>query len=822
RNEHLATEKQVLLEQKTMLARERDAAQKLVHDIKNSVVFRLTRQIIGAKTRVERLLSIGSERSPAPQASAAAEAQTPTSLTVDIIVPVYRGLDDTRRCIESVLAAGGHTAWRLIVINDASPEPELTAWLRANAADNERIMLLENEHNLGFVATVNRGMALSEQSDVVLLNSDTEVASGWLDRLRAAAYSDRQVATVTPFSNNATICSYPRFCENNDLPAGWDTARLDALFARVNTAQTVDVPTGVGFCMYIRRAALRQTGLFDVERFGQGYGEENDFCIRAAAAGWRNLHALDVFVRHFGGVSFGDSKSARERAAMETLRRLHPEYEAQVMQFVRQDPARLARNAVDIARLQSEPGPLILAVLHDRGGGTERHATELAALLHGCARLLVLRPLPGEGQRLSLRLAGAREGLELVFSLPEQGDALLSLLRRLGVRHLHFHHLIGHDEFVWQLPERLDASYDFTAHDFYALCPQITLTGPYSSRYCGELGTRQCADCLAQAPAPGGLDIDAWRGRYTALLSSARYVIAPSRDALARLLELAPAASFKLIPHPDIDPAQPLPAVLPPPLSGERPLRVAVIGALSVIKGADVLESVAIAARMQNAPVDFHLLGYAYRALCSQPRARLTVHGRYDETDLPELLRWLQPDLVWFPAQWPETYSYTLSACLLGGWPVAAPDLGAFAERLAARPWSWVCPWNQSPQDWLDFFIRLRQRHYLTGLPPPAVPALVEQPRLARTRGFDPLPPTWYTGPYLAGLSVLDAETITARDLAFEPPAAPSAPAASIVTNARRRAFKLLLHLRAQPLLGPLVHAISPHWRTRVKNWLLK
>lgn len=39
-------------------------------------------------------------------------------------------------------------------------------------------------------------------------------------------------------------------------------------------------------------------------------------------------------------------------------------------------------------------------------------------------------------------------------------------------------------------------------------------------------------------------------------------------------------------------------------------------------------------------------------------------------------------DLIWFPAQWPETYSYTLSACLLGGWPVVAPDLGAFAEKV--------------------------------------------------------------------------------------------------------------------------------------------
>ena len=86
--------------------------------------------------------------------------------------------------------------------------------------------------------------------------------------------------------------------------------------------------------IYIRRAALQTMDLFNEEHFNKGYDEENDFCIRAAQAGWRNLHALDTFVRHFGGVSFGEAKSPRERAAMQTLRRLHPRYEGDVLRFV--------------------------------------------------------------------------------------------------------------------------------------------------------------------------------------------------------------------------------------------------------------------------------------------------------------------------------------------------------------------------------------------------------------------------------------------------------------------------------------------------------
>ena len=284
--------------------------------------------------------------------------------------------------------------------------------------------------------------------------------------LLAAAYGDQRVATVTPFSNNATICSYPQFCKDNELPAGYDTARLDALFARANAGQAVDVPTGVGFCMYIRRAALQAVGLFDEEHFGKGYGEENDFCIRAAQAGWRNLHALDTFVRHFGGVSFGEAKSPRERAAMQTLRRLHPRYEGDVLRFVQADPAHPARMAVDVARIlapnqEGQPRPVILAVLHDRQGGTERHVHELAAALRERAQFIVLRPLPG--QRVSLRLPDPDEGFELVFSLQSEYPLLLDVLRQFGVCHIHYHHLLGHGDEVRRLPLRLGVGYDFTA-----------------------------------------------------------------------------------------------------------------------------------------------------------------------------------------------------------------------------------------------------------------------------------------------------------------------------------------------------------------------
>jgi GT2 family glycosyltransferase len=272
---------------------------------------------------------------------------------VDVIIPAYRGLAQTRACIESVLASSVRTAAEIIVINDASPEPELTQYLRGLGSV---VTLLENEANLGFVATVNRGMTLHPERDVVLLNSDTVVANDWLDRLRECAWREAATASVTPFSNNATICSYPCFCADNALPQGMSVAELDALFRDVNRGAALPIPTAVGFCMYIRRDCLEQVGLFDVALFGRGYGEENEFCLRAARHGWQHLLCADVFVYHAGGVSFADTQSEQKNAAMKTLTALYPDYESLIQRFVAADPPAPYRRAVDVARQRRDAG----------------------------------------------------------------------------------------------------------------------------------------------------------------------------------------------------------------------------------------------------------------------------------------------------------------------------------------------------------------------------------------------------------------------------------------------------------------------------------
>ena len=149
------------------------------------------------------------------------------------------------------------------------------------AGFGNRITVMRLPRNLGFPGAANAGIRASAGYDVVLLNSDTLVPPGWLDRLRQAAHSAPDIASATPLSNDATILSVPDAAGNNPLPKLAQTLAWDRLARDCNGAATAEIPTGVGFCQYLRRDALDQVGLLREDAFAQGYGEENDWCWRA-------------------------------------------------------------------------------------------------------------------------------------------------------------------------------------------------------------------------------------------------------------------------------------------------------------------------------------------------------------------------------------------------------------------------------------------------------------------------------------------------------------------------------------------------------------
>lgn len=621
--------------------------------------------------------------------------------TVDVIIPVYKGIDFTTRCIESVLGARTNIAHRVIVINDCSPEPAVTAYIDS-LKNNTRLTVLDNGENLGFVKTVNKGMRLSKVNDVLLLNSDTEVADHWLERIVAHALINPKVATITPFSNNATICSFPTIYGQRTLPIGITLEKVNDAFYGANKHASVSVPTGVGFCMYIARACLNEIGFFDDAAFGKGYGEENDFCMRAQANGWRNLLACDVYVFHAGEVSFQDSSAPGKKNALRVISRRYPDYELLIRDHIILAEAERFRIRAAARIFKSNGKTTWLMVNHALGGGTQKHLHELINVIGSEINIISINPVLTREHLIQAHLLIQNEKLTFSFDCRFDGARFIEFLSSCGCVRIHYHHIIGFlPEFLEQL-RNYDAPFDFTVHDYYTICPNINLIKGDS--YCGELGIAQCNICLSESRHRFATEIVAWRNRHSWLITDAQRVICPSDDTLQRMRRYYPTGHFVKRYHEDVE----NPKLFQKGVIRNRDsVRVAILGSLSVAKGANLVRDLLSLIHTESVNVSIHLIGSSEGLI----RPRMSYHetGPYNPYQLESLLEEANADLILFPGRIPETYSYTLTEAMRFGLPILAPDVGAFPERLAHYPLGRIYGYQCNAKAILEHILNLHE-----------------------------------------------------------------------------------------------------------------
>jgi GT2 family glycosyltransferase len=278
---------------------------------------------------------------------------------IDIIIPIFKGIESTRKCLASVYKYSGDNN-RVILINDYSPEGGMVKMLESFRKDDNTI-IVNNGENLGYIRSVNKGIALSK-NDVILLNSDTIVTRGWVDRMIKIAQLDENTATVTPFSNSGGSVSYPINYQLNDLPKYYTVAGLGAIFSLVGVKK-IEIFCGVGFCMYISRKALNEVGNFDEKLFKKGYGEEVDFCYRARQLGYKNLLAPNVFIYHENAVSFGRiEKKKMVEAALKRIMAKYPNFVTDESYYHNNDPARGVRLLLNVMIQIFTPVMVVCAV----------------------------------------------------------------------------------------------------------------------------------------------------------------------------------------------------------------------------------------------------------------------------------------------------------------------------------------------------------------------------------------------------------------------------------------------------------------------------
>jgi glycosyltransferase involved in cell wall biosynthesis len=438
--------------------------------------------------------------------------------------------------------------------------------------------------------------------------------------------------------------------------------------------------------MYLRRDCLDAVGAFRTDVFAQGYGEENDFCLRARHLGWRHVAAPGVFVAHRGAQSFGLAGEALRARNQAVLNRLHPGYEALIVAHLRNDPLAQARRRLDQARWRAArraSRAAALIITHNDGGGVERRImAACAAHLAAGGRPIVLRPASlSDGASGAVLGDGPAGGFpNLRFALPAELSALARFLRGTGLREVELHHLLGHSPAVLELIELLGVPYDVHVHDYGLICPRITLVGR-DRRYCGEPAVATCEACVADLGSVSGeaISVAALRQRSARLLAGARHVLTPSEDATVRLRRHFPAVEVRTVPYDDDTDL----AIVPTPVRSARGrTRICVVGAIGVDKGYELLLAGARDAAERGLPLEFVVVGHTIDDARLLDTGRVFVTGEFQPAEAVPMIRAQDAAVAWLPSVCPETWSFTLSETWRAGLRVVAFDLGAQAERI--------------------------------------------------------------------------------------------------------------------------------------------
>ena len=681
---------------------------------------------------------------------------------ISIIVPIYNAYNDVKQCIESVMQHT-HINHEILLIDDCSPDPKIKELLDHYKSldyyknmdhyksldhyknmdlykNKKNIRILRNEVNLGFVKTVNRGLT-ETTGDVILLNSDTIVTERWALKLLISAYSDNTIGTVTPLSNAAGVFSVPESGVENTIPAPLTLSKMAKLVESDSTFTYPEVPTGNGFCLYIKRDAILQTGLFDAETFTRGYGEENDFCMRAGYKGWKHIINDSVYIYHKRGASFKSEKELLIDENLEKLNKLHPSYSRLTNKYITKSTSlkrireKIGHSITDPADLVLKDKKNILFVLHDEDtGGTQNTNKDLMSNIqhdHNCYLLTV------NGRNIKLwtykdnELTALKEFPVSKWNINEfykndYRDLYFNILVNFNISIVHIRHLLSHTFDLPKIAALMGVPCVLSFHDFYLICPSIQLidgNGSYCGAMCNGNSFRSyenpyensfenpyensnenpfenpyedpCINpCKSPYKAIGIHDlrgfVPRWRKEVTKMLSFVNGFVTTSPYVKQLFCDIYPNLKnkdFRVIEHGrDFETIGEL---TESPKPGEK-IKILILGHVNYHKGGDFIQKLKV--MDEDNILEFHFLGGL-----SPKYAILKMgidYGKYTREDLPHLIESIKPSFAGIFSVWPETYCHTLSEVWAYGLPAFVSNIGVLRERVLKNKGGWLVDFN--------------------------------------------------------------------------------------------------------------------------------
>ena len=612
-----------------------------------------------------------------------------SSKGVTIVIPIFNGAQFVKKCLDSVCQLKG--AFEVIIIDDCSDEIEISDLLRGYSNFNN-VSVLRNSENLGFTKTVNRGVKEASGNDIIILNSDTIVPKTLIINLKYAAYSDERIGTVTPLSNSAGPFSIPtEYVSANPN-------KLTRLLSQGIQLEPIDVPTGHGFCMYIKSSVFVSAGYFDEEAFSRGYGEENDLCFKARLIGWRNVVDPCTFVYHEGAKSFKKEKLSLVETGITKLNERYEGYNAHIQNgfssksylFMKKRVSTLIDN---FESLESQSRPRILYIIATEDGGTAKTNNDLMKSIQDRYETFLLK---SNSRRVSLYVVTGKEEVHLqtfylnspITPFPhnscEYDNLLLHILHLWSIELVHIRQIAWHSLSIVKKALQLGIPTIYSIHDFYPICPSVKLLDNHDN-YCGGVCTEGLGTCNIELWPKEHFtnlkhyEIKKWRQMFNAMLTHVHSIITTSEFAKYVTIKNLPVAldkPFHVIPH-GRDFTN-FASSSQRPREGEN-IRLLMLGTIVRSKGSNFI--LPILEKFPN--FEIHLLGKLEG--CDITHPRYYEYGNYKRDELSLEIAKIKPSWGLLLSIWPETWCHTLTEMWASGIPVVAFDNGAVKERICAN-----------------------------------------------------------------------------------------------------------------------------------------
>jgi GT2 family glycosyltransferase/glycosyltransferase involved in cell wall biosynthesis len=631
---------------------------------------------------------------------------------ISLIIPIYNAYEELQNCLDSVLKHS-QIAKRIILMNDASPDPRIKPYLNRLKALDNRLQVIHNKTNLGYTKNINKAIMQAGDDDIVLLNSDTIVTENWLQQMQRTAYIASDIGTVTAISDNAGAFSVPEL-ESNLKPESFSHDELGRLIRQNSPHLTPSTPTANGFCCFIKRALINHIGLFDDTNFPRGYGEENDFSMRASAKGWQHKVDDSCLIFHVRSASFGDEKIALMEKSKAKLSEIYPEYSKLAADFCTSPAMQNLRKTIrDAYSVNSKPKPRILYVIHGNAtGGTPQTNRDLMQQMQDkyeiflleCDRELVSLSKWVDDQLYNEAVWQLQQPINFTALFRRDYAAIIwHILRQYAIDLIHIRHLYKHSFDLPRLAKALHIPTILSLHDFYFVCPTINLLDE-RQQFCAGKCTKNLdeqADCQLpyhleeKLPPLKHQYVYRFRAEVERMLAHIDNFVTTSDFAKQLICETYPtlkSSDFHVIEHGRDFNSQHNFSKTP---TSDAPLKILIAAQLAKHKGADFIQKLLELDAGKN-ELEFHFLGN----LPKQYQHLGEFHGSYQRETLPERIAQLDCHVMGIFSIWAETYCHVLSESWACGMPVIASNIGALKERIETHDGGWLVDTNDATKSY--------------------------------------------------------------------------------------------------------------------------